>query len=78
MGHWRKLGSSLNAIIVVHVFFMSCVHRTTALEQLQELSPAPSVGMHDVPRESVGEHLGVDKDEEESRDELDERLARKS
>ena len=34
--------------------------------------------MHDVPRESVGEHLGFGKDEEEGRDELDERVARMS
>ena len=33
--------------------------------------------MHDVPRESLGEHLGVADDEDEEMDELDERLARK-
>ncbi|RDB19796.1 Histone deacetylase Rpd3 [Hypsizygus marmoreus] len=51
--------------------------RITALEQLQELASkcAPSVGMHEVPREGIGEHLGFGKDDEESRDELDERLA---
>lgn len=48
--------------------------RITALEQLQDLASAPSVGMHDVPRESIGEHLGFGKDEE-GRDELDERVA---
>ena len=52
--------------------------RITALEQLQELAAAPSVGMHDVPRESVGEHLGFGKDDDESRDELDDRVARMS
>ncbi|KAF8885808.1 histone deacetylase RPD3 [Infundibulicybe gibba] len=49
--------------------------RITALEQLQELPSAPSVEMHDAPRQSVGEHLGFGKDEEEGRDSLDERLA---
>ncbi|KAJ7473739.1 histone deacetylase RPD3 [Mycena galericulata] len=56
--------------------------RERALEQLQQLGSrgAPSVGMHDVPRESVGVHLGLGgarrgRDEEEARDELDERLA---
>ncbi|PFH47132.1 hypothetical protein AMATHDRAFT_68389 [Amanita thiersii Skay4041] len=48
--------------------------RITALEQLQGLIHAPSVGMHDVPRQSVGQHLGF-KDEEHKRDNLDERLA---
>lgn len=51
-------------------------HRTTALKQLQELDGPPSVQMHDVPRESVKEHLGFGKDDEEGRDELDDRLAR--
>ncbi|KAJ6462484.1 hypothetical protein C8R45DRAFT_1080607 [Mycena sanguinolenta] len=51
--------------------------RERALEQLQQLRSAgvPSVGMHDVPRESVGEHLGLAA-AEEARDELDESLAR--
>jgi len=48
--------------------------RTTALEQLQSLIHAPSVGMHDVPRDAVGEHMGF-KDEVLKRDDLDERLA---
>ncbi|KAJ3562842.1 hypothetical protein NP233_g9325 [Leucocoprinus birnbaumii] len=48
--------------------------RVTALEQLQEIAHAPSVQMHDVPKESVGHHLGFMKDEE-GWDELDERLA---
>ena len=34
--------------------------------------------MHDVPRESVGQHLGFGRDNEEGRDELDERVARMS
>lgn len=51
-------------------------YRITALEQLQDLTHAPSVAMHDVPRESVGAHLGFGKDEDEGRDELDEQLAR--
>ncbi|XP_006456928.1 histone deacetylase complex catalytic component RPD3 [Agaricus bisporus var. bisporus H97] len=50
--------------------------RVTALEQLHDLIHAPSVQMHDVPRETVGHHLGLVKDEE-GWDELDERLARK-
>lgn len=33
--------------------------------------------MHDVPRQSVGEHLGFGKDDGVGRDELDDRLARK-
>ncbi|KAJ8517772.1 hypothetical protein ONZ45_g5102 [Pleurotus djamor] len=45
--------------------------RTTALAQLQALACAPSVGMHDVPSESVGQHLGLSKDE----DDLDKQLA---
>ena len=48
-----------------------------ALEQLQRLKGPPSVQMQDVPRESVGQHLGFSfgKDEE-PRDELDDNLAR--
>jgi hypothetical protein len=34
--------------------------------------------MHDVPRESVGEHLGFGESEDDGRDVLDERLARMS
>lgn len=49
--------------------------RITALKQLAELEAAPSVGMHDVPRESVGEHTGIYKDDGLTRDELDEQLA---
>ncbi|KAF8967474.1 hypothetical protein BDZ97DRAFT_2056877 [Flammula alnicola] len=49
--------------------------RETALQQLQQLTCAPSVQMQDVPRESLKQHLGFGKDEEEGRDELDERLA---
>ncbi len=48
-----------------------------ALEHLRELNSAPSVGMHDVPRESLLEHLGFGK-ESDTQDKLDERLARKS
>ena len=53
--------------------------RERALEQLQDLASrhAPSVGMHDVPRESLGRHLGLtSRRDEDARDELDERLAR--
>ena len=49
------------------------------MQQLSELQAVPSVGMHDVPRESVGQHLGLMTDDETlSRDELDDKLARKS
>ena len=46
------------------------------MKQLSELQPAPSVGMHDVPRESVSRHLGFGRDEEEGRDLLDASIAR--
>ncbi|KAK7038341.1 histone deacetylase RPD3 [Favolaschia claudopus] len=55
--------------------------RELALEQLQQLRSkgAPSVGMHDVPRESLGAHLGFSsvrhREDEEARDDLDEKLA---
>ncbi|EGO02405.1 hypothetical protein SERLA73DRAFT_178334 [Serpula lacrymans var. lacrymans S7.3] len=53
--------------------------RTTALEQLSELAGPPSVGMHDVPRQSLGHHLGFRGDtDSEATDELDERLAQYS
>lgn len=49
------------------------------LEYLSELQPVPSVGLQDVPRESVGEHLGFGSAiDSEPMDELDERVARKS
>lgn len=43
-----------------------------ALEQLSKLPHAPSVGLQDVPEESLGAHLRMPE-----LDELDERLARK-
>ncbi|KAJ3512032.1 hypothetical protein NLJ89_g3759 [Agrocybe chaxingu] len=49
--------------------------REKALEQLQQLDCAPSVQMQDVPRESVGKHLGFGKDELKARDDLDKKLA---
>ncbi|CCL98576.1 uncharacterized protein FIBRA_00577 [Fibroporia radiculosa] len=50
--------------------------RETVLKNLSELQPAPSVGMHDVPDESLGQHLGFSKDDDDGQmDELDERLA---
>ncbi|KAL0064028.1 hypothetical protein AAF712_009096 [Marasmius tenuissimus] len=50
--------------------------KEVAMEQLRELECAPSVGMHDVPRESLGRHLGLEtEDESREKDELDERLA---
>ena len=49
----------------------------TALQYLSELRPAPSVGLQDVPGESVGEHLGIGRVHEQAPlDELDEQLAR--
>ncbi|KIY50746.1 histone deacetylase complex, catalytic component RPD3 [Fistulina hepatica ATCC 64428] len=49
------------------------------LENLQHMQHAPSVGMHDVPSESVGEHLGLEYQaaKNDSRDSLDEDLASK-
>jgi len=47
--------------------------RTLALEQLGRLPHAPSVGLHDVPSESVDTHIGL-----KDYDELDERLAQNS
>ncbi|KAG2013083.1 histone deacetylase RPD3 [Coprinopsis cinerea AmutBmut pab1-1] len=49
--------------------------RINALEQLRELTPAPSVQLQDVPRDSVGKHLGFGIDDGQPRDDLDERLA---
>ncbi|TFK49706.1 histone deacetylase RPD3 [Heliocybe sulcata] len=49
--------------------------RKTVLAQLSQLQPAPSVGMHDVPHESVGEHLGWRLELDEPEDEEDKRLA---
>ncbi|KAK0489843.1 hypothetical protein EDD18DRAFT_1080892, partial [Armillaria luteobubalina] len=48
--------------------------RINALEHLRELNSAPSVGIHDVPNESMLEHLGFGK-ESDTQDTLDERLA---
>jgi histone deacetylase 1/2 len=56
--------------------------RFNALHQLAQLLPcaAPSVGMHDVPRENLGKHLGLeveeDRIEDGAMDDLDRRLAR--
>ncbi|KAH7887373.1 hypothetical protein F5I97DRAFT_1859942 [Phlebopus sp. FC_14] len=53
--------------------------RITALQQLAQIPCAPSVSMHDVPRESLGKQLGlgvdVEKEEDETMDELDRQLA---
>ncbi|KAK0477686.1 hypothetical protein IW261DRAFT_1594481 [Armillaria novae-zelandiae] len=51
--------------------------RINALEHLRELNSAPSVGMHDVPNESLLEHLGFGK-ESDTQDKLDQRLAQHS
>ena len=58
------------------VYCLIVLYRATALEQLQQLACAPSAPMQEVPRESISQHLGFGKDEEEGRDELDEQLAR--
>jgi histone deacetylase 1/2 len=50
------------------------------LQQLDELVAAPSVQMNDVPRQTIGEHIGLAplrEDDVSSRDNLDPRLARK-
>ena len=44
-------------------------YRPTALEQLQQLACSPSMPMQDVPRETLGQHLGFGRDKEEGRDE---------
>ncbi|KAJ7641085.1 histone deacetylase RPD3 [Roridomyces roridus] len=49
--------------------------RQKALEQLSELAAAPSVGMHDVPRDSLGTHLYRARDRGNARDPLDMQLA---
>ncbi|KAF9257791.1 histone deacetylase [Marasmius fiardii PR-910] len=52
--------------------------RTAALQQLSELPCAPSVGMHHVPSESIGNHTGLylnESDDDEPLDELDHKLA---
>lgn len=59
-----------NGIYIGDLIIRSC-GRTLALEQLSRLPHAPSVGLHDVPSESVGTHIGL-----KDYDELDERLAR--
>jgi hypothetical protein len=51
--------------------------RTIALQQLSELQPAPSVELHDTPRESIDEHLGLTRSGREEVDDLDRELARK-
>ena len=49
------------------------------MRYLSELNPAPSVQMHDVPREGLAEHLGLGGVHAHAPiDDLDERLARTS
>ena len=73
---------SLDVVRLVLLVLLSIKHltfvlyRATALEQLQQLACSPSMPMQDVPRETLGQHLGFGRDEEEGRDEMDERLAR--
>jgi histone deacetylase 1/2 len=63
-------------LVSLSISCLTFMYRATALEQLQQLACAPSVPMQDVPRETLGQHLGFGRDEEEGRDELDEQLAR--
>ncbi|EMD33755.1 hypothetical protein CERSUDRAFT_142079 [Gelatoporia subvermispora B] len=51
--------------------------KTAVLRNLSELQHAPSVGLHDVPRESLGAHLGLTRRSDEA-DDLDKRLAQHS
>lgn len=54
---------------------MSC--RQSVLQDLSQLQPAPSVGMQDVPREGLGQHLGLPNVRAQGPiDDMDERLAR--
>ena len=60
-----------------HLADVDLLLSATALQHLSELRPAPSVGLQDVPRESVGEHLGIASVYEQTPlDDLDEQLAR--
>lgn len=54
--------------------------REQVIKRLEMLPFAPSVGMHEVPRQSLGEHLGFvpPKMDEKDEDELDEKLGRES
>ncbi|KAL4245117.1 histone deacetylase family protein [Abortiporus biennis] len=50
--------------------------RETALKHLSQLRPAPSVGLQDVPSESLGDHLGFKPvKRREKHDDLDDKLA---
>ncbi|KAF9812747.1 hypothetical protein IEO21_05997 [Rhodonia placenta] len=52
--------------------------KTSVLKALCELPHAPSVGLHEVPRDPIGVHLGLTRaeEEEDETDELDRQLAR--
>lgn len=51
--------------------------RTDVLKNIHDLPPVPSVQLQDVPRQDLGEHLGLwNNDDQLSKDELDEKLAR--
>ncbi|CAL1699873.1 unnamed protein product [Somion occarium] len=52
--------------------------REIAMQQLQEITPAPSVALQDVPKESLGHHLGFSSHEISGHDRLDEQLAQHS
>ncbi len=74
MVRWIESGRSATHVLA---YFLNR-NRETALQQLSEIQGAPSVGLHDVPRESVGQHIGLmTNDDTLSRDELDDKLARK-
>lgn len=62
--------------MVYREFYMLKGCRETTLQHLSQLRPAPSVGLQDVPRESMGEHLGFSSRQMRT-DDTDEKLARK-
>ena len=57
------------------LYYFSSPYSETVLQHLSELRPAPSVGLQDVPRESMGDHLGFTSQQVYA-DETDEKLAR--
>ncbi|KAK0477696.1 hypothetical protein IW261DRAFT_1594485 [Armillaria novae-zelandiae] len=73
--HWEVVASNMEDMNVKDGSLEQV--RINALEHLRELNSAPSVGMHDVPKENLLKHLGFGK-ESDTQDKLDERLAHKS
>lgn len=78
MDLWTRFGElSCHHPRVLGLTSFVWVKRIAVLEQLHQLKGPPSVQMQDVPRESIGEHLGFGFTEgERGRDELDGQLAR--